>query len=270
MHFTGATMVWLENNEFDLRHMEWEFFCSVVYGQFERNEFSGLSRQLFHLRQTDSVSDYTARFTEIMHSLLAYSTTWDHALFPSRYVDGLRDEIRVVVLVHNPKDLNTVVSLAFLQEEALEISKRREPRRWEGGSGGGQSIRSRLRGAMPLPAPPGRPPPAATTATDDRRGATTDSSRSGNTVEDRLSALKAYRRAKGLCYLCGEKWGREHKCATTVQLHVVQEMFDVLGFSGLPTSEERSDSESECHTISRVATQGTVAPQTIRLQGKIQ
>ncbi|XP_040248832.1 uncharacterized protein [Aegilops tauschii subsp. strangulata] len=156
------------------------------------------------------------------------------------------------------------------REEALEISKRREPRRWEGGSGGGQSIRSRLRGAMPLPAPPGRPPPAATTATDDRRGATTDSSRSGNTVEDRLSALKAYRRAKGLCYLCGEKWGREHKCATTVQLHVVQEMFDVLGFSGLPTSEERSDSESECHTISRVATQGTVAPQTIRLQGKIQ
>lgn len=143
-------MAWLENNDFDLNRMDWGKFCTVVREQFELNEFAGLLRQLFHLRQTDSVADYTTRFTEIMHSLLAHSTTWDPSLFPSRFVDGLRDDIRVVVLLHNPKGLDTAVSLAYLQEEALEISKRQEPRRTDGGSGS----RSHLRGAMPLRAPP--------------------------------------------------------------------------------------------------------------------
>lgn len=182
-------MVWLENNGFDLHSMEWEKVCSVVCEQFERNEFSGLLRQLFHLRQTDSVSDYTSKFTKIMHSLLAHSTTWDHALFPSRYVYNLRDEIRVVVLVHNPKDLDTVVSLAFLQEEALEISRRHEPRCSKGRTGGGQGSRSHLRGAMPLPAPPGRPPPSAATVSDGRRSVATEGARNGHAVEDRLSTL---------------------------------------------------------------------------------
>lgn len=59
--------------------------------------------------------------------------------------------------------------------------------------------------------------------------------------------------ARGLCYLCGEKWPRGHKCATIVQLHVVQELFDVLGFSNLDTQSVKSDTSSKLHTISRVA-----------------
>jgi hypothetical protein len=52
-------------------------------------------------------------------------------LFPSRFVDGLKDEIKVVIIVHQPKDLESAVSLALLQEEALQILKKREPRRAE-------------------------------------------------------------------------------------------------------------------------------------------
>jgi hypothetical protein len=48
--------------------------------------------------------------------------------------------------------------------------------------------------------------------------------------------LKAYRMAKGLCFICGEKWGKAHKCNTTVQLHVVQEMLEFC-------STEHCDSE---------------------------
>lgn len=59
--------------------------------------------------------------------------------------------------------------------------------------------------------------------TEDRRG--TEAARAR---DDRLSALKSYRRSKGLCFTCGEKWGKDHKCATAVQLHVVQELLDIL------------------------------------------
>lgn len=119
MHFTGAAMLWLENGGFDLDRMQWEEFCALVRDQFGHNEFTVLLRQLVHLWQTGSMSEYTSQFNETMHALLAHSNTWDPALFPSRFVDGLKDEIRVVVLVHNPKDLDTAVSLAYLQEEAL-------------------------------------------------------------------------------------------------------------------------------------------------------
>lgn len=258
-------MIWLENGGLILRTMEWEPFCALVCEQFERNEFQTLLRQLFHLRPTDSVSDYTDKFNELMHSLLAHSSSWDPALFPSRYVDGLKDEIRVVVIVHNPRDLDTAISLAYLQEEALEISKRREPRHTDSGASG----RSHLRGAMPLPPPPGRPPPPMPTG-EERRVAPNDMARSSASIDERLTMLRAYRRVRHLCYLCGEKWSREHKCATDVQLHVVQELFDVLGISGFDAASEASDTASECHTISKAALDGTVAPQTVHLHGSIQ
>lgn len=107
----------------------------------------------------------------------------------------------MVVIVHNPRVLDTVVSLAYLQEEALEISKRREPRRVDSSSGG----RSHLRGAMPLPPPSGRPPPPAT-ASEEKRLVPNDMARSSPSTDERLTTLRAYRRARGHCYLCGEKW----------------------------------------------------------------
>ena len=61
------------------------------------------------------------------------------------------------------------------------------------------------------------------------------SGRSVNVQEDRnaslgskVTALKNYRRAKGLCFTCGEKWGPGHKCSTTVPLHVVEEFLAML------------------------------------------
>src|SRR4051812_48457359 len=54
----------------------------------------------------------------------------------------------------------------------------------------------------PTPSPPG-----------DRRGA--ENSRSLST-DDRLKTLRAYRRARGLCFTCGEKWSPNHACSSTV------------------------------------------------------
>lgn len=198
----GPAMLWLENAQIDLDNLGWSSFCSLVDEQFGLNEFNVLLRQLFHVRQTESVADYTNRFTETMHCLLAHSTTWDPALFHSRYVDGLKDEIRVVVTVHNPKDLDTAISLAYLQEDALEILKRREPRRSDNGNGG----RSHLRGAMPLPPPPGRPPPTVSFP-EEHRGAIAELPRGTPSIDDRINTLRSYRRARG-CVISAARSGR--------------------------------------------------------------
>ena len=45
-------------------------------------------------------------------------------------------------------------------------------------------------------------------------------------MEDKWSALRAYRRAKGLCFTCGDRWGKDHVCKQVVPLHIVQEMVE--------------------------------------------
>jgi hypothetical protein len=128
MHFTGNAQLWIENSDLNLTQISWGSLCAVVCDQFGRDEFQKLLRQLFHLKQRGTVAEYVQDFMEMMHALRVHSTAWDPKLFPSRFVDGLKDQIRVVVLVHQPTDLDDAISLALLQEEAWEIWKQREPR----------------------------------------------------------------------------------------------------------------------------------------------
>lgn len=55
-------------------------------------------------------------------------------------------------------------------------------------------------------------------------------------VEDKFKALRAYRRANGLCDICAEKWSKGHTCACSVQLHAMQEMLEHLPTKRLTVS----------------------------------
>jgi hypothetical protein len=43
-----------------------------------------------------------------------------------------------------------------------------------------------------------------------------------------MADLKSFRRAKGLCFKCGEKWGPGHKCPKAISLHVVEEIWKLF------------------------------------------
>jgi hypothetical protein len=83
--------------------------------------------------------------------------------------------------------------------------------------------------------------------------------------DDRLATLKAYRRAKGLCFTCGEKWSTDHKCGTTVSLHVVQEMLEFCGSESL----ESDDSEVDLMVLSAVTQSAVANSSAIRLSCEI-
>ena len=40
--------------------------------------------------------------------------------------------------------------------------------------------------------------------------------------------LRDYGRARGLCFRCGEKWSRDHRCPEAIQLHALQELREDL------------------------------------------
>lgn len=53
----------------------------------------------------------------MVHQIKAHDPNFDYALINNKFIDGLKPEIKSVVFMHKPIDLDTASSLALLQEE---------------------------------------------------------------------------------------------------------------------------------------------------------
>lgn len=148
--------------------------------------------------QTGSVEEYIKQFSELIDQLAAYEARPDPLHYVTRFLEGLKPSVRILVAVQLSQDLDTAYTIALVQEEVGE-------------------------GFMVLNSPiaaTDRKTFAASSqmprVTDDCAPHRTPDS---NKVlpEDKLTVLKNYRRAKGFCFVCGERWVRDHKCQSTVQ-----------------------------------------------------
>lgn len=66
--------------------------------------------------------------------------------------------------------------------------------------------------------------------------------------------------------MCGERWGRDHKCNTTVQLHVVQEMLEFCDLS----SPDSDDSDDDLMVLSTEAQSDKSESSAIKLTCQLQ
>jgi hypothetical protein len=162
------------------------------------------------------VADYVACFSKLVDQLVAYAHTTDPIYYTMRFIEGF-----LSWLISTDPDLDIACSLALLQEEVAESSRKRDYHRPDASFT--TRVPNVIRGAHPLPPPPciDKLPPVI--LPEERK-----LSESSKSMGEKLSALRQYRRAKGLCDLCAEKWSRDHKCAPTVQLHVVQELLELF------------------------------------------
>lgn len=246
--------------------MTWGELCTTLCGKFAREQYQVHLRQFRTLKQMTTVHAYMLQFEEHMHQLLAHNPAFDHVFFTTQFLEGLKQEIRVGVLLHQPKDLDSAFSLASLQEELVEALPHREVRRQEVQQP--RPVRPLLALGAPLVRPPLPGPPAAA---EDRRGIdAAHAQEHGVHGDDRVAALRNYRRARGLCFKCGERWGQGHQCAPTVQLHIVEELLDLLQADYPdPADPEAVEEEEVLMSISKVATMGQTTPHTVRLLGRI-
>lgn len=143
--------------------------------------------------------EYQRRFEESAHGILLYNPAFDDTFLVTKFVGGLKEEIRSAILLHRPRDVDTASSLALIQEEELDSSKAKYS--------GRNNVVSSFR---------------ANQTVDKQKTNEGDKSK-GKTVkdgpEDKLATLKMYRRKNGLCYKCGENVtsvGRNGLQATSV------------------------------------------------------
>ena len=201
LNFTGSADVWLQSIQKRLGEFDWDSFTTLLSTRFGRDRHQMLIRQFYTIRQTTSVADYIEKFEVIINHLSSYSDTMHPYYFLTRFVEGLSTDVRAVIMVQRPPDLDTACALALLQEEVAE-GARTPPVR-------AQELTQRAGVPLPLPAPPLRHPPA--TVAKDRRGTV-----AARAEASKLKTLREYRRARALCFKCGEKWGHDHVCPTSV------------------------------------------------------
>jgi hypothetical protein len=179
----------------------------MILDRFNHDQHESLLRQHFHINQTSTVVDYVDRYVALIEQLSAYNPKPDQRTITTRFIDGLHDSVRAVVLMQRPSDLDTACSLALLQEEAQGPPRSKDFKRTESGA---YNKQYQFRAGLPLPPPPPKPAtvPEERRPAEDRRLAPR-----GPSLEDKFSTLRAYRKAQGLCMRCGEKWSPGHRCA---------------------------------------------------------
>jgi hypothetical protein len=133
------------------------------------------------------------QFASLIDELAAYESRTDLLYYTMCFIDGLRDDIKLVIMVQRPSDLDTACALALVHEKALESSgghrfevsgHKQMPGQW---SGSGDIAK--------------QDQPAYGVHADNK---VLESSRvppQGN----KLASLRGYRRARGLCDGCAEK-----------------------------------------------------------------
>jgi len=114
MHLDGPAALWFQSIVSQIPHCSWLDFCRMMHDRFDRDQKELLIRQLFHIRQQSSVADYVQQFSELIDQLSAYSNNTDPMYFTMRFIDGLRPEIKSVVLVMRPQTLDAASSIALL------------------------------------------------------------------------------------------------------------------------------------------------------------
>ena len=142
--------------------------------------------KLLQLRQTATVAEYRAAFDEQMYHLLALDPSINTKFFVTQFILGLKDELRASVRLQAPSSITRASVLARIQEEEL----------------GATCARPRI-------TPAGRPPP--TTTPVQQRAAAPNRAPSDDYTRERQ--LRDYRRANNLCFKCGDRYSREHRCA---------------------------------------------------------
>ena len=58
----------------------------------------------------------------------------------------------------------------------------------------------------------------------------------------KIKTLRDYQRARDLCFKCGGRWGHDHVCPTSAQLHVIEELLELFGIDSItepPINQKR-------------------------------
>jgi hypothetical protein len=156
---------------------DWEQFTHAVREKFGVEEYPHAMRVLVNVKQQHGVEEYSHAFNDIRYAATLHNSELDETLFVTHYVKGLKPNIQSQVMARMPKTVDKAMRLAQLYQEIVKKNRMRSQK-------GVMGIKTQAMG-----------------------------SRSGilNPELSKERQVREYRRANGLCFICGDKFEPGHQ-----------------------------------------------------------
>lgn len=183
LHLMDNAADWYQSVKFTDVCTSWDTFCAAALDEFDVNVHRNCMRELLVLKQTGTVQEYRSSFNRLVYKVRLYEGIVSDTLLVTRFILGLKEELRAVVEIQLPNTVHAATQYALVQEGLLARSK----------AMGKFQRQIPARAVLPRGEPGPKPQFAA-----------------GDVWKARQ--LKEYRRANGLCYSCGEKYIPGHVC----------------------------------------------------------
>jgi hypothetical protein len=87
--------------------------------------------------------------------------------------------------------------------------------------------------------------------------------------DDKLASLTDFRRKNGLCFKCGGKWDKNHKCPAHVPIHVIEEILDALEETDQDTMGSEDEVEEMVMAVGHSTNSVLSRRRTMKLVGKV-
>ena len=171
-----------ENN-----HLYWEELVKILHENYGPAEFQNPDEHLCNIKQTGTVQEYRQEFAK----RVARVHDWpDHCLL-GVFLSGLKEELKVDVRIHKPRNVFKAVSLALeFEEKSRPVSNPRISNSFNENKTSSYSTSSR----------------------DPDKLSATSQNTSSSTQSKNWESERQNRRDKGLCFRCNEKFAPGHRC----------------------------------------------------------
>ncbi|KAJ4772249.1 polyprotein [Rhynchospora pubera] len=193
LHFTGEAQEWFDCFKEECPNLPWPLLVEEVLDRFIANNDSNPVGEFKRVYQSGKVTDYIRQFERAKARLISETKIRNTTFFVQGFIEGLKEEIKYAVEVHDPVTLNQAFNYARKAELNLEGIDRRN----RAGSKYISYQQSKFIKDADVPVKRDTlPQPLAKLPT---QPATREMSR------EQMRALK-------LCYYCKEKYFPGHKC----------------------------------------------------------
>ena len=200
LYLDGAALSWYQWMFTNGLITSWQGFLQALESRFAPTFYDDPKGALFKLVQRGSVNEYLTEFERLANRVVGLPPPF----LLSCFISGLVPELRREVLALQPISLLQATALAKLQEDKLR--DRRPPPQ---------------RSSHPSPSPSSSIP----------------NTKPKPPYVQRTPEEMAFRRERGLCYNCDDKWSSNHRCKGRILLFVAD---DITQDSGEPGSTEPS------------------------------